>query len=490
MANPPVTPAAPPVLFGRYRVHEHLGDTRLAAIYTATDERLQRRVMLALLRKDLTGQERAVQRFQAEIGASARRSHPALLEVFDSGDVSGRPFMIAEYANGRSLRSLGVLTLDQALLYVRQVAGAIAACQAAASDAEPLGLYHPPISSSNVILVDEGQVKLLDSWNLNNAEALYDQAHYRAPELSQGNPATRATPVYALGVLLYELLTGVRPISGADARSVALAHLSTRLPPLTHARPTLYVPSVEALIRRATARFPDQRFPDAAAFVAELDLLWQTLASETRRLAPAAARTLEDERPSVRPARSNAAQAAPPERPSGLTGLSRYLPQSQAGPQPIDPRQRRQHSVARSIMGLLLMLSLLVIVVGIGYVAATSLVPNLSNVQLPALPSFPDRPNLPNIPTASVDGPLGWLGGLLGNDQVYIVNIAEGLNLRSTPDASDDSNILVVVPNNTPVRYLEGPVDNGDIAWMRVQTLVNGQAYEGWVSQRFLRRQE
>lgn len=493
MADPSATPTATPVLFGRYRVHEHLGDTRLAAVYAATDERLHRRVLLVLLRKDLTGQERPTQRFQAEVGASARRSHPALLEVFDSGEVSGRPFMIAEYATGRSLRTLGLHTVEQALLYVRQVTGAVAACQAMRSADAPAGLYHPPISSANVILIDEGRVKLVDNWHLAPAEALFDLAHYRAPELSEGAAATPATAVYALGILLYELITGVRPINGPDARSVALAHLNARIPPLAAVRPQLYLPALETLLARATARFPDQRFADAAAFGEALDALWRELGAETRRLAPAQPSRREAPQRVVQPAPENdlAPEAAPaPRQRSGLTGLSRYVPREQAGPQPIDRQTRRQNSFMRGLLGLMLMLSLVLIVAGAGYVAATSLVPSLPTVQLPSLPSFPDRPTLPGVPTAGSSGPLGWLSDLLGNDEIYLVNIAEGLNMRSAPDTADDTNIIVVVPNGTPVRYLEGPVVNNAVEWLRVRTIVNGQTYEGWMSQRYLRRQE
>ncbi len=509
MADSSATPTATPVLFGRYRVHEHLGDTRLAAVYTATDERLQRRVLLAFLRKDLAGQQRAVQRFQAEISAGARRSHPALLEVFDSGEVNGRPFMIAEYATGRSLHTLGMLTVEQALLYVRQVAGAVAACQAGRSPELPAGLYHPPISSSNVLLVNEGRVKLVDSWQLTPTDALFDQAHYRAPELSEGAPATPASAVYALGILLYELITGVRPVSGPDAHSVALAHLNIRLPTLAQTRPALYLPTTEALVAQATARFPDQRLPDAVAFGEALDALWRELSAETRQLAPVqtprrgvsaapgAAAPVQTARRGVSAAPGAAAPDSadqppvqtPPRR-SGLTGMSRYLPNRQAGPQPIDAQTRRQRSFMHGLLGLMLMLTLILIVAGAGYVAATNLVPSLPSVQLPALPSFPDRPTLPGVPTADANGPLGWINELLGNNEIYLVNVAEGLNIRSTPNADDDTNILTLVPNGTPVRYLEGPVVNGTIEWLRVQTVVNGQAYEGWMSQRYLRRQE
>ncbi len=109
------TPTSNPILHGRYRIEEQLGIGRLAVVYRAYDERLQRRVLVHLLRKELADQEPLRQRFIREAHDSARRSHPSLLEVFDSGEVGGRSYMVTEYVAGRSLRELGALSL--CLLY-------------------------------------------------------------------------------------------------------------------------------------------------------------------------------------------------------------------------------------------------------------------------------------------------------------------------------------------------------------------------------------
>src|SRR5581483_1899309 len=130
-ANPPSIP----LLHGRYRIEEQLGTGRLAAVYRAYDERLQRKVLVHLLRKDLMGQDALRERFIQEAHISARRSHQSLLEVFDSGDVADR-----------TLREIGPMSLEEALLYFRQLVGAVATCQAA-------GVPLPPISSNNVVLV-------------------------------------------------------------------------------------------------------------------------------------------------------------------------------------------------------------------------------------------------------------------------------------------------------------------------------------------------
>src|SRR5215207_11148768 len=98
------TPVTIPLLHGRYRIEEQLGAGRLAVVYRAYDERLQRRVLVHLLRKELLAQEPLRQRFIREAHDGARRSYPSLLEVFDSGEIAGRPYMVTEYVAGRTLR--------------------------------------------------------------------------------------------------------------------------------------------------------------------------------------------------------------------------------------------------------------------------------------------------------------------------------------------------------------------------------------------------
>lgn len=471
MPEAAATPSSAPLLFGRYRVSEHRGDTRLASIYTAVDERLQRRVLIHLLRKDLVGQAQPRERFVAQIGQMARRSHPALLDVYDSGEASGRPFMVTEFVSGRPLRGLGLLTPERALLYLRQVTGAVALCQSRRDADAPLGLYHPPISSSNLLLVDEGHVKLVDSWLLSPGEVSADIAHYRAPELSQGQEATLAAPVYALGLLCYELLTGTRLVSGSDARAIALAHLHARVPPLHEVRPALYLPAVERLVARAAASAPALRFPDAATFGAALDALWRDLGSPTQPLAPPRATRRAGAATGPTTAAPPLAPAAPPARASVRM-------------RPVDPATVRRSNLARGLLGWAVMVGLVLLVAAASFFAVNALTGALKGVTAPGVPW------LPPPPMGGSGGPFGWLDTLFGADEIYIVNIAEGLNLRRAPDATDPGNIITVVPNGTPVRKLEGPRVAGNIPWVRVRVTVEGQQLEGWMSLNYLRRKE
>ncbi|MBC8078144.1 MAG: serine/threonine protein kinase, partial [Chloroflexales bacterium] len=258
------TPTTAPILAGRYRIEERLGAGRLAMVYSAFDERLQRRVLVHLLRKELLVQEPLRQRFVQEAHASARRSHQSLLELFDSGEDGQRPYMVTEYVAGRSVRELGTLSLEEALLYFRQLVGAVAACQQA-------NVPHPPISSRNVILVADGHVELVESWLTPPGEIATELAAYRPPERTEGLPATPASVVYSLGLLLLEMIGGRRIITGGEPREIAQQHLSARLPTIAELRPSLRILPLEQIVAKATARAPEQRYPDAAALGRALD---------------------------------------------------------------------------------------------------------------------------------------------------------------------------------------------------------------------------
>ncbi len=462
MTNPSATPADAPLLFGRYRVYEQLGEGRLAAVYAAVDERLQRNVLLHLMRKDLVEQEALRQRFLAEINASAQRSHPALLEVFDSGEVQNRPFMITEHATGRPLKDLGVLSVETAILYMRQIVGAVATCQ-------QQQIPHPPISSNNILLVSEGRIKLVESWHMKPADVAFDLTHYRAPERASGQPPGPANAVYALGVLLYELLTGIRPVSGADARAVVSAHLSVRIPPISHNRPTLYLPTLEGLLAQATARLPEQRLPDAAAFGAALDTFWRDLSRSTQPLPSLPTRQRRQSRPQP------VEESAPPPKIIEQPPVETFQPSEEVGYahlQPLDREKLRQQTFTRGIVGWIVLIGLTVGVAFGSYTVASYVVDQFFAIKLP-------QPDLPNFGVSLPEWPFAADQG-----EVLIVNINEGLNLRDEPGLS--TNVVAIVPNGTPVRKLEGPQIIDNVPWVRVRIDSDVQPNEGWMSLNFL----
>lgn len=456
------TPTATPTLAGRYRIEEKLGTGRLAVVYRAHDDRLQRAVLVHMLRKDLLGQEPLRQRFTQEAHASARRSHQSLLEVFDSGDLAGRPYMITEYVAGRTIRDMGALSVEEALLYFRQLVGAIAVCQDA-------GVPHPPISSRNLILVADGHVELVESWLTPTNEVGVDLACYRAPERTEGLPTTHASAVYALGLLLLEMLSGRRVVSGSDARAVAQAHLTANIPALAEIWPAVHIPLLEQIIRTATARRPEDRYPDAAALGQASDDLWREMNSETQRLVlPAAVRPRLRQRPPQPVPVQTAISEPQTEQQAAVGNLIAPLA-------PVHAQSRR-----RSLTGLGIMLALFLVVAVAAYTLASITLERLAGISIP-LP----RPqvSLPEIPSGLPE----WLTGVVsGGDRVYVVSgvSAEGLNLRSKPGTT--SEVIALLPNQTLVRQLRGPENADGVVWLYVRTRLGDKELEGWVSQNFV----
>jgi serine/threonine protein kinase len=467
------TPTSNPILHGRYRIEEQLGVGRLAVVYRAYDARLQRRVLVHLLRKELADQEPLRQRFVREAHDSARRSHPSLLEVFDSGEVGGRPYMVTEYVAGRALRELGALSLEQALLYFRQIVGAVAVCQLA-------GVPHPPISSNNVILVEDGHVELVESWLTTPATIALDVAAYRPPERSSGAPITPAGVVYSLGLLLFEMLTGRRAIDGDDPRAVAQAHHSTRIPSLSEVRPLLHIPALERLLRQATAQRPEDRPPDAGALGLALDDLRRAIARDTQQL----------EAPPVRPptlrqrinrttgalVAPRAARPASPDRAPVRGEPARRMPAPDHAPVQLHGNPRR------SISGMVVLLTLLLVVACGAYYGASVALGAMANIQLPR-PQF-DLPSLPDLGIALPE----WLTGVVsGGGQTFVVTGVpdEGLNLRAAPGLN--TQVIGLLPNGARVRKIGESRSVDGVPWLPVRALLGEDEREGWVSERFVK---
>jgi serine/threonine protein kinase len=468
------TPAIPTIQ-SRYRIDSKLGTGRLAVVYRAFDERLQRQVLVHMLRTELLEQEPLRRRFVEEAHASAVRSHQSLLEVFDSGEVAGRPFMITEYVEGPTLRDLGALTPEDALLYFRQVVGAVAACQAA-------GVPHPPISSRNLILVADGHVELLESWLTPASEVAADIAAYRAPERTAGQQPTYASAIYALGLLLFEMLTGRRAVQGSNPHELAQAHLTLRLPALSEVKPGLYAPLLNQLIQRTTARDPAQRPPDAAALGLMLDDLRRTINADTQHLpVPPVAR------PRLRERITRTAETIAPRLPPLITTNRRPPPADpDAGPDDDSSiaSQRRamvQSGRRRAVSGLGIFLSMLLVAFCVGSYLANSFSRAAQNVQVPSLGI-----SLPELPDLGIEWP-GWLTGVVSGRGEVLVVMIDNLNLRAEPGLK--TQVIAMLPNSTQVRKIGGPRQVDNVSWYQVRARVGDRDLEGWVSANYVKPQ-
>ena len=259
---------------GRYRLGERIGHGGMGEVFAAHDLRLDREVALKLLRVDLADQDDMRERVVAEARLAARLTHPHVVGVLDTGEQDGRPFVVMERLSGRTLQgelASGPMPADRVRDVGLQVLHALEA-------AHELGIVHRDVKPGNVLDAGVGTWKVADfgiaKWvhadeTLTGTGELLGSPSYLAPERIEGHEAGPRSDLYAVGVLLYEALTGRKPFEGDDPFTLATAIREGRYEP-----PTAFVrdadPGIAAVIERAMRRDPADRFESAAAMAAAL----------------------------------------------------------------------------------------------------------------------------------------------------------------------------------------------------------------------------
>ena len=261
------------VLGGRYRLRTLLAVGGMGAVWAAEDAVLGREVAVKVLGEALAGDRRAELRLRREARAAGRLAHPGIARVLDLGEDAGRPYLVMELLHGESLAArlarAGPLEPAEAVRVVAAAADALEVAHGA-------GIVHRDVKPGNVFVTGAGDVKLLDFGIASAANEaaltggdLLGTAAYLAPERVLGHDATPAADVYALGVLLYELLAGRPPFAGDTGTALAMAHVHARPAPLDAVAPRV-PPALTAACERALAKDPAARPPSAAALAALL----------------------------------------------------------------------------------------------------------------------------------------------------------------------------------------------------------------------------
>ena len=264
------------VLGGRYRLGERVGAGGMATIHRATDLTLERDVAVKVLHSHLADETAVLERFRTEAQHAAALAHPHVVSVFDQGGEGPheRPYMVMEFVDGPSLRQVirqrGRVSPREALALIDPVCRAL-------QRAHELGMVHRDVKPENVLVTRDGVVKVVDfgiaraieSSQHTQSGALVGSVHYLAPELVGEQRASPASDQYAVGVMVFELLTGRKALPADSPVGVALRHARERVPaPSTHASDV--PPALDAAVRRACAPDPGDRFPDLAAFLGAL----------------------------------------------------------------------------------------------------------------------------------------------------------------------------------------------------------------------------
>lgn len=262
------------VIANRYEVVSHIGQGGMADVFLAVDTILNRQVAIKILRADLSTDAISILRFEREAQAAAALAHPNIVEIYDVGDYKGHHYIVMEFVSGKTLkqviRSRGPLVNEEAIDIMKQLCSAVA-------EAHTRGIIHRDIKPQNVIVKSDGSVKILDfgiatakgSMQLTQANNVMGSVHYLAPELAKGESASPQSDIYALGIVLYEMLSGDVPFKADQAVQIALKHMREPMPDIRQMNSS--VPqSIANIITRATAKNPNERYRSAREMLADV----------------------------------------------------------------------------------------------------------------------------------------------------------------------------------------------------------------------------
>ena len=275
------------VLGERYELKDPIGRGGMATIYRGYDTRMDRTVAIKVLREVYSTDPKFVTRFQREAKAASALQHPNIVQVYDYGQTDGNYFIVMELVEGtdlrRYLRSRGVLDVDRAIIIAHDVALGLGA-------AHRRSIVHRDVKPQNVLVGKGGSIKLTDFGIASvykdiNAERLtttgmtLGTVQYYAPEQAQGEIVNPAADVYALGIVMYEMLTGRTPFDGDTPVAVAMQHIQD--PPVPPSELNPGIPqALEDIILRCLEKIPEMRFRDGSQLARALEGLGEADASE------------------------------------------------------------------------------------------------------------------------------------------------------------------------------------------------------------------
>ncbi|GAA3691007.1 Stk1 family PASTA domain-containing Ser/Thr kinase [Nonomuraea antimicrobica] len=356
----------------RYRIESRIARGGMATVYLALDIRLDRTVALKVMHRSLAEDPAFVRRFIGEAKSVASLSHPNVVHVFDQGTDNDIVYLSMEYVPGRTLRDIlrerGRLPAREALEIMIPVLAALGAAHQA-------GMVHRDVKPENVLMTDDGRVKVVDfglaraieATNQTRTGMMIGTVGYMAPEQVTMGAADVRSDVYAAGIMLFELVTGQQPYDGETPMAVAYRHVHDTVPPPSSVAPDV-PPLIDTLVGHATAREPHERPADATALL--------VAAVDAHRMLP---------RMSVPPGTGPVLSHTQPPAGHAMSAASaaQSVPQAAPGHTLIQPRaEAPAHRARRPKWPLVTLAAVLVVVVGLvgwyiaqpEYVAVPSLI--------------------------------------------------------------------------------------------------------------------
>jgi eukaryotic-like serine/threonine-protein kinase len=284
------------LLGGRYLVESELGRGGMATVFKGTDTVLGRPVAVKVLSPQYSGDANFVTRFRREAQAAASLNHPNLVSVYDTGTDDGVHFIVMEFVEAKTLADY--LAGGGRIMPERSIEIAEAVCDAL-SVAHAHGIIHRDIKPANIMITSKGDVKVTDfgiarvisgADTLAQTAAVLGTASYLSPEQAQSQPVDQRSDIYSLGVALYEMVTGRPPFSGDSPVMVASKHVLEQPTPPSKLNADVS-PELEAVIMKAMAKNPDNRYQDADEMRADLERARLGQGVQATPLLPESART-------------------------------------------------------------------------------------------------------------------------------------------------------------------------------------------------------
>lgn len=263
------------IFAGRYRIVRQIGRGGMADVYLARDLILDgEEVAVKVLRTNYQTDQIAIQRFQREARAMAELDHPNIVRISDIGEEDGQQYLAMEYVNGldlkRYIKENAPLSNDVAVRIMGQILLAMRM-------AHTRGIVHRDLKPQNVILTSNGVAKVTDfgiavafaETSLTQTNSMLGSVHYLSPEQARGSKATIQSDIYAMGIILFEMLTGRIPYDGDSAVTIALQHFQKPIPSVREENAN--VPqALENVVLRATAKKLNERYKSVAEMYADL----------------------------------------------------------------------------------------------------------------------------------------------------------------------------------------------------------------------------
>src|SRR5690554_1852604 len=256
------------LLNDRYRLIAQQGSGGMAVIYKATDLALGRTVAVKILRPSLTNDPEFLKRFRQEARNVANLSHPNIVTVHDVGQDGNTHYIVMEYIDGEDLKRLiragAPFSIDRALSIAIKICAGVGYAHRA-------GLVHADVKPQNVLVTENDKVKVTDfgiaqalsvTQPLERQRIVWGSPHYFSPEQAQGEPPTPASDVYAIGIVLFEMLTGRLPFVGADQQELALAHIRETPPHASDLNPNVPV-HLDRILDKVLSKEPQARYRTA-----------------------------------------------------------------------------------------------------------------------------------------------------------------------------------------------------------------------------------